>query len=312
MTIRYLRTLIATADYGSFGAAAEAVHISQSAVSMQMRAIEESVGAEIFDRSTRPPSLTPTGRQVLNYARRIVFLYDEMRDNVSDVGNLSGTLALGAVPTTLVGLMPRALAMLRSIHPRLQIALKFNLSASLVESIRRGEIDAAILSQPPEPLPGISIRPIKTEPLFVIAPRCAQGKSAREILEELPYIQFSKLAWVGQIIDNHLRKNAITVRPAMELDSLEAITVMVHHGLGASVVPQSCFHHPALMPLERIQIELPGATRTLALAERDPNPKDGLTSAVFGILQQIGNAGREAPVKSPAAARSKLPELEPT
>jgi DNA-binding transcriptional LysR family regulator len=290
MTIRYLRTLIAAVDSGSFGSAADAVHITQSAVSMQMRGLETALGAKIFDRSRRPPTLTTTGRQVVESARRIVFLYDQMVDGLGNApDDICGTLVLGAVPTTLTGLIPKALSVLRTTHPRLQVMLKSDLSAPLVESIRRGELDAAVMTHPFEPLDGISTRIISNEPLVVIAPKSAKGKNARDLLEQLPYIQFSKKAWVGRIIENCLRENAISVRVAMELDSLEAVNTMVHYGLGISIAPQSCVKQAAPLPLKRVQLNLPGAFRTLAFVERDPNPKTRLTSAVFQAFYSSAN-----------------------
>lgn len=146
MSIRQLRTLIAVADQGSFGAAADVTHVTQSAVSMQMRALECELRIELFDRTRRPPILNADGRRLVERARDIVPLYDRMVDAASDAQDLSGTLTLGAVPTSFTELVPKAIAEMRTAYPNLQVNVVTELSAPLVELLQRGELDAAVLT----------------------------------------------------------------------------------------------------------------------------------------------------------------------
>ena len=287
MSIRQLRTLIAIADQGSFGAAADIMHVTQSAVSMQMRALEEELRIELFDRTRRPPVFNAYGRRLVDRAREIVVLYDRMVAAASDAQDLSGTLTLGAVPTTVTGLVPRALAAMRKLYPNLQVNVITDLSAPLVELLLRGEVDAAVLTMPAQPIADITWRTVATESLVVVAPLDAAGSDARAILTSYPYIRFSRRAWVGRTIEQALRQADIAVKVAMELDTLEAISIMVYHGLGASVVPLPCVPHPAPLPLKHMPFGGPQHRRILVLAEPEAHPRGRLTGALHAELARL-------------------------
>lgn len=296
MSIRQLRSLIAIADHGSFGAAAEVMHLTQSAVSMQVRALENELRIEIFDRTKRPPVLNAYGRRLVERAREVVFLYDQMVGAASDAGDLSGTLTLGAVPTTFTGLVPKALAAVRTAYPNLQINVVTELSAPLLELLLRGEVDAAVLTKPRGEVEGVSCRAVATEPLVVIAPPEARDAGAREILTTYPYIRFSRRAWVGRTIEAALKDNGIEVKVSMELDTLDAISIMVYQGLGASIVPHPCVEHPAPLPLTTIPFGGPAHRRTLVFAEREGNPRGHLTEVLYAELVRLGRrAGGDDP-----------------
>jgi DNA-binding transcriptional LysR family regulator len=299
MSIRQLRTLIAIADHGSFGAAAEVTHVTQSAVSMQVRALEDELRVEIFDRSRRPPVLNAYGRRLVERAREVVRLYDQMVGAASDAQDLSGSLTLGAVPTTFIGLVPKALAAVRSAYPNLHINVVTELSALLVELLQRGEVDAAVLTEPRHELDGLTWNTVATEPLAVIAPADARDLSAREILTSYPYIRFSRRAWVGRTIETALRENGIEVQVSMELDTLEAISIMVYHGLGASIVPVPCVEHPSPLPLSTIPFGGPAHRRTLVFAERLSHPRTHLTGVMYAELARLGRRGGEEPWRGP-------------
>jgi DNA-binding transcriptional LysR family regulator len=128
MSIRALRTLISVHRHGSFRAAAEAEHLTPAAVSQQMRNLETSWNLEIFERSQRTPKLTVVGLALVREASIVVASYDNLADKVSARDDISGELILGAVPTTLTGLVPLALSQLKVLHQGLQIRIVPGLS----------------------------------------------------------------------------------------------------------------------------------------------------------------------------------------
>jgi len=129
MDIRQLKTLIAIAEHGTFAGAAEAVHLTPSAVSQQMQSLESEIGCSLFNRSTRPPSLNTQGLQMLDAATRLVDTASEAIETIR--GNrISGIFTIGSVRTSVFGLLPRALATLKSRYPDLKICLKTGLSTS--------------------------------------------------------------------------------------------------------------------------------------------------------------------------------------
>jgi DNA-binding transcriptional LysR family regulator len=289
MSLRHLRTLIAVSEHGSFAAAADAVSLTQSAVSQQMKALEDELGLELFDRRRRPPQLNGHGKALIQRARQLVYLYDGLRDPKGACADLEGMLEVGAVPTTLTGIVPRALAALRASQPSLQVRLVSGLSADLLVRIDRGDLDAALVSEP-KPVPnGMIWRRVVDEPLVVIAPAGAGGGDYRELLTSLPFIRFNRSAWVGHTIQTALQDLGIEVNESMELDSLEAIRQMVRHGLGVSIVPVRCVEDNAADGLATVMFGSPPRVRTLGLLERQQHVKTGLTAALYRELLAIGN-----------------------
>lgn len=285
MNLRQLRSLIAIAERGSFTAAAEAMGLSHSAVSLQMKALEEELGVSLIDRRHRPPRLTPRGQAMLEHARRMVAILEEIRGLGAEAA-LSGSLALGVVPTEMVHLLPPALKRLRSRHPKLSIQVRTDLSSELAEAVRRGELDAAVVTVPePEPA-DLEISQIIRERLVVITPEDIRGRDAEAIIAEQPFIWFSRRTWAGQQIEQVLARRGLTPPATMEVDSLEAIESLVAHGLGVSVVPE----RPGVPPstrIRRIPLEGADAYRRLGFATRPDNPKARLAEILRNELVSV-------------------------
>ncbi len=271
MSITLLRTLIAVADTGSFVAASSLVHVSQAAVGQQMRRLEEVLDAPLFDRNAKPPTLTALARSLIPKAREVVGSYDSLLSDAGGVANLAGTLSLGAVPSSLHGLVPMALKRLIQSTPQLQVRVIPGLSSDLLEMVDRGAVDAAITSALFTPTPRFRTYHIAQEPLVLITAPDAPEASPEELLRTLPYIRHTQRAAAGQIADEWLSRNQIEVQSSMELESLETVASVVAHGLGVSVVPNICMPDPVFASLRRIPLEETG--RSLSLLTRADCPK---------------------------------------
>lgn len=237
MTIRLLRTLIAIADEKTFSAAAEKVNVTHAAVSQQMRALEADLDLTLFDRSTRTPVLTPVARQIVLKARDLVNDYDSLVDTVLADGGLTGTIRIGALRTTLTGLMPQALSSFKANFPDVGLHITPGLTSVLLRDIERGLIDAAVISEPSVLPPGIDFRHLADEPLQLIASVDVVENDPKILLSTRPFIRFNRNAVLGTLIENWLSVNQVRVKEAMELDSPEAISSMVEANLGVSIVP---------------------------------------------------------------------------
>lgn len=288
MSIRMLKTLIAVADNGTFSAAAEAVFVTHAAVSQQMRALEEDWKVKIFDRSTRTPEFTPLGRALLAKAREVVRAYDEIVPSVLGDDGLKGEFRLGAVPTSLTGLVPFATAILKNRCPDLHVGLYPGLSTHLIHQVERNALDGALVAHP-ELLPrGLTWHPIAVENMVLICSQKIRGHDPIAMLNEQPFIRFSRDAVVGSIIEKWLQTNNITVNDSLELGGLEAIYSMVVANLGVSIVPEPCVQIANAPPLRKIALAREGCPkRHLGLILR----KDSTKGRVIG---EIGNAMQRA------------------
>ena len=285
MNLRQLQSLVAIAEHGSFTAAAAAVGLSHSAVSLQVKALEEELGVSLVDRSRRPPGLTGRGMALVGQARRMASSVEEIRALSSDEA-LAGSLAVGVVPTEMVHLLPPALARLRARHPKLALQVRTGLSSELAEAVRAAELDVAVVTAPDIPPEGLALHEIAREPLVVIGPADAPEADAAAMIAAHPFIWFSRKTWAGQQIERLLAARGLRPREAMEADSLEAIEALVAHGLGVSVVPQRS-GAPVRPELRRLPLAGPAAYRSLALVEREGNAKARLAAALHAELVAV-------------------------
>jgi DNA-binding transcriptional LysR family regulator len=130
--------------HGSFARAGEAVGLTQSAVSLQVKALEEEFRVTLFDRSRRVPRFTEAGKILLERSAEVLALYDQIAGALGDENSLTGRLKLGAIQTALSGVLPEALAALYQAHPRIRVHVAAGMSAELAMQIVAGEIDAAV------------------------------------------------------------------------------------------------------------------------------------------------------------------------
>lgn len=287
MSLRQLETLVAIADAGSFHAAADRLGITQSAVSMQMKALEADLRISLFDRSRRPPSLRETTAPLVDRARGVLRLYQDFRLGAQVTGTVAGTLRIGVIPTASTGILPDALALLRERTPRLQVRIENELSTELIRRVERGGLDAAILTEPARLNTGLRSRPILRERLLVVAPADSPGETDADLLTVLPFVRFNRRAGVGRIIDTALRERGIAVQERMELDSIESILMMVSRGLGAAIAPERSISEAQRTMLKFLPFGDPPILRRVVLVERASGDSTALTDALHAALVEV-------------------------
>jgi len=145
LDIELLRTFLAISDTGSFTRAAEEVHRTQSAVSMQMKKLEEQIGRPLFERGARSVRLTPDGLRLLDYAQRIVNLSEEASAAFSEP-ELQGVVTLGVPDDYADRLLPRVLSAFARSHPHVELVVNCHGSMALADYIKKGELDLAIVT----------------------------------------------------------------------------------------------------------------------------------------------------------------------
>jgi len=295
LSIRDVKTFLAIAETGSFAAAARTVQRTQSAVTMQMKALEERLGVSLFDRSKRPPVLNDAGRAFVPKATEVVLAYDRLFQEAGEEA-IGGHLRLGVVPSAITGIMPKALIALRAKYPRLHIELAMGLSADLVERLRRGILDAAIVSELLGNRSGLEWSPFAREPLVLIAPIDAPALSAEELIATYPFIRYTRVAWVGRLIDRLLKQRQLRVNETMILDTLEAITTMVHYGLGVSIVPLRVIGASVDLPVRRVAFDGAPVHRVLGLVHTAEHPKAGLAEALLAELRALAATAGPRPM----------------
>ena len=291
MNLTHLRTLVAIADSHSFATAADALYLTPSAISHQMRDLEAELGAELFDRSTRPPRLSAHGYALVEQGRDLLIRFDTLAEQARTPGEIGGRLMLGCVSGVSSDLIPRALARLRASHPAVQVRMEEGLSDALASRVRRRELDAAIVTELPDPEPDLRSLAITEEPMILVAPPgCGLG-NWREVLAAFPFIRLNRNAGMGRIIDRALRREGIAVEEAMELDSSEAVVGMACAGLGAGVVPAGRLLHRSPGEVDTMPFGEPPLLRRVVLIERSNNPRSDLSQLVYeAVLKETSES----------------------
>jgi DNA-binding transcriptional LysR family regulator len=240
--IRQLRAFVAIAETGTFTAGALRVHVTQAAISMQIRQLESEIGARVFVRAPRHVILTEAGEQLLRRARHILREHDAALDEIAELaGAERGRLRIGSASAmVLTEQLPTILKDLRKQHPAAEISVVSGTSEVLVDQILAGEVDIAFVSLP------VDVRGIKTERLSedqlvaIASPRHRLAKqrtiSAYTLAGER-LILGERGGNTRRLIDQFFAQAGVTLRVAMELSRQQAIKRMVEEDMGVGIVP---------------------------------------------------------------------------
>jgi DNA-binding transcriptional LysR family regulator len=240
--IRQLRAFVAIAETGTFTAGALRVHVTQAAISMQIRQLESEIGARVFVRAPRHVILTEAGEQLLRRARHILREHDAAIDEIAELaGAERGRLRIGSASAmVLTEQLPAILKELRKQHPAAEISVVSGTSEVLVDQILAGEVDIAFVSLP------VDVRGIKTERLSddqlvaIASPRHRLAKqrtiSAYTLAGER-LILGERGGNTRRLIDQFFAQAGATLRVAMELSRQQAIKRMVEEDMGVGIVP---------------------------------------------------------------------------
>jgi DNA-binding transcriptional LysR family regulator len=219
--------LVKVAQVGSFIGAAEQLGMTLSALSMQMKALEAELGVDLFDRSVRPPRLTPVGRSVVAEADGVLGREARLLEICRPTEGLSGRYKLGFVTTAAVRLLPGFLKAARG--GRASFALETGLSAVLQERVRTGQLDAAVVTNADGLPEALSARLLRSEPFVFAAHRDVAAKG----LEGQTFFHFMPDTGIGKLIAGAMGRP----RDVVVLDNLEAIMECVVAGLGFTLLP---------------------------------------------------------------------------
>ncbi|MDR6265741.1 LysR family transcriptional regulator [Roseobacter sp. N2S] len=281
MTISLFKTLIAISEHGSFSAAAEKIFVTHAAVGQQMKRLEDSLNVTLFDRSAKTPRLNQLGKALVPKAKAVVAEYETILDDLTGDPRMIGELVLGAVPSTIRGLIPKSIKRLMELYPDLHIRVVPELSPNLLEQVERGTLDAAVLSEPTRLSRNLNWMPFVEEELVLLTAPEVTENDPFEILATKPYIRHTRQASVGMLAEEWLSNNKVTVHDAMEMGSLENLSSMVAHNLGVSVGPNICVPDPIFEGLRKIPLGPTTTARTLGILTRSDCSKIQLVHRLF-------------------------------
>jgi DNA-binding transcriptional LysR family regulator len=284
-SIRILKNFISITRHGSVASAAREIGLTAAAAGQQLQHLEEEIGVELFDRNKRSLVLNNQGRALIQPIQEIIARYEALSAGFKT--ELSGTIVLGALVSSLMGHFGKALNELKRNYPELEIKLMAGLSSDFLEQVLEGKLDAAIVTESPFPLPQSALwTELYKEPMVLILPfssskRIGSKKTGELIPANLPFIRFERKTWTGYLVDQAIKVNKLKVNEGMEINSVEAIIELVRQGLGYSIIPQLANLDWKKDQRARIEV-LPGKTiyRKVGLLERRRHSRQNITSAI--------------------------------
>lgn len=287
MNLRDLQYLIAVADLRSFNKAADKCHVSQPALSNQIRKLEETLGVILFERNNKRVMITESGEQMVTIARRILNDVDTMHEIAGSGQNpLAGKLRLGAFPTLSAYIFPDLVPKIMHDMPKLKLVLVEEKTHVLLERLKRGELDAALLALP------IDDDELETHALFddefllAVTPGHALAKRKTVKAEDLRQHKLLLLE------EGHcLRHQALSVcqlagteeEQDFRATSLETLRQMVKAGTGITLMPNIAIHKNE-NDIRYIPFVSPAPHRTIALVWRKTSAKKAVIEKLKSLL----------------------------
>jgi DNA-binding transcriptional LysR family regulator len=263
MELRQLEYFVAVADEANFTRAAERVHISQSGVSAQLRQLERELGAKLIDRSTRTATLTPAGVAALGPARAALDAAALVRQAVDDVNQLMrGQVVVAMVTACTVTPLFDALAAFHIAHAGVEITLCEDSSDRMIEQVRAGLVDLALVGcddQPPSDLESLSII---SEGLVALVPAGhALAKRRKVALAEVvahPLICLPPGTGIRTVFDRACAAQGLRPTVALQASAPDAVVDLARRGLGVAILSESMGtrpdHHLARVPLTGVTV----------------------------------------------------------
>ncbi len=248
MTLTELKYIVAVARERHFGKAAEACYVSQPTLSVAVKKLEEELDVKLFERSANEVTVTPLGEEVVRQAQSVL----EQAAGIKDIAKrgkdpLAGALVVGVIYTIAPYLLPDLVRKTIAMTPQMPLMLQENFTAKLLEMLRAGEIDCAILAEP-FPDTGLAIAPLYDEPFVAAVPATHALAKNKSVTAEALKAETMLLLGNGHCFRDHVLEvcpefarfssNAEGIRKSFEGSSLETIKHMVAAGMGVTLVPR--------------------------------------------------------------------------
>jgi DNA-binding transcriptional LysR family regulator len=286
MKIAFFRTLDAVLRTGSLAGASQEVNLTPSAVSMQMKLLENYFGRPLFDRSGLQVKPTAFAAEVALSMGRALCEIELLRQ--SENLAVEGQLKVGVIDTMQPALLPLLMGAARTQYPGLDLRPIRGRSAELLESVKAGRIDAAVVAQPERGgTQRLVWQKLFQRELIMIAPPDSKATDAATLFSQHEWIRFDRESNAGRMAARYLRANALRPHGAIELPSMQTVFAMVSAGLGVSIVLPLDACMSAGYPVRIIRLGPGAPSLQISLASR---PSDAERRQILALKKLVSQA----------------------
>lgn len=290
MELRQLQYFMAVCKELNFTRASEKLNVSQPSLSQQIKNLEEELGTPLFDRIGRKIAVTEAGEILLTHCYRVFHELGQAKTALNDLnGLLRGKLTVGSVLTEEMTLLPPIILKYKQLYPSIQLSVEGLRTEDIRKKLLENELDLGIVFLPIENEEFESI-PLFTETLSLVVPSDHPLAGVEVVdfrsIENLDMILFPEDFYLRRLIDYYSEKEDITVKPVLEMTTMESIVQMVVEGIGAAILPSSYIDFQQNDKIKQVKLENPVVQTTTGIAYRKDKFICAATKAFIALLKE--------------------------
>ncbi|MCO7516276.1 LysR family transcriptional regulator [Pseudomonas guariconensis] len=288
MNVKQLRAFVTVAKYKSFAQAGEHLHVSQPALSLTIKALEDNLGGALLTRTTRSVSLTPEGEVLLPLARRLLADWDDTEEMLRQRFTLQlGRVAVAAMPAFAGNLLPQSLKVFRQRYPRVNVTVHDVINEQVLELVRHRRVELGIGFEP-EGSDALRFHPLYLDRFVAVVPADSplagqRQVTWRELLAE-DFIALQRPSAVRLLLEQHLAAEHGKLAVAFESHQLSTIGRMVANGLGVSAVPALCIGQMQELGARCVPLVEPSVERRIGVIALSDHKLSTAAQALLEVL----------------------------
>ena len=287
MTVKQIRAFLAVAQSLSFAVACERLHLSQSALSLTIKALEQGLGGRLFSRTTRNVALTPEGESLLPLARRLIADWDNVEDQMRQRFTLQrGRVTLAAIPSFSGNVLPAIVKSFRVRHPKVNVTVNDVINEQVLEMVRDREVELGVAFEPAGA--SLTFTPLYRDRFVAVVPRDSALAGHTLIdwqtLLQQPFITLQRPSAVRVMLEEHLQARQMKLPVDFESHQLATVGRMVACGLGVSVVPALCAEQMRELGACCITLHEPVVERAIGVLTKPGHELSAAAQAMFDCL----------------------------
>ena len=290
MQLESLKMFCDVVETGSFSRAAQINHVTQSAVSQQIRALETRYEQRLLSRSARQVTPTPAGERLFRGCKEILSRFTEVEAEIREQAKeVQGTTTVSTIYTVGLHELQAIQRALLKTHPKVNMRLVYRRSDQVYDDVILGAAEIGLVAYP-QPRAGVDIHPWREDRLGIVVPPnhplATKSRVSLTALAGLPFIAFDREAPTRKAVDKLLRDKGVEVQPIMEMDNVETIKRAVEMGLGVAILPVATVAHEVSQGMLVCRPARRVATRPIGLLIRKGKYLDRASVAVLEAFKQ--------------------------
>ena len=288
-TIKQLRAFVTVVDLGNFAEACVLLHLSQPALSIAIKNLEQGIGGKLLIRSTKTSVLTPEGKEFYPTAKMLLNDWDNAFNGLNDLFSLNrGRLEIAAMPSFGSSLLPGYIRLFREKHPNINIKVHDVIAEDTIAMVRAGRVEIAVTFDPGD-CDDLTFYPLFSDNFIVALPEHHPLLSNEDIswqaIAQFPFIALLKPSSIRELIDKTIKENNMHLNVEFEANQLATIGRMISEQLGISIMPSLC--KPQLLSQGVLcrPLKSPLVSRRVGIVKKRRIPLSSTAQALVNIIK---------------------------